>query len=131
MTSDAVLPAKVWAPGERVAYQQVHVSPPNVWTLTLDRYQRDNLLWLLNAVGYGAAPVAPFQLAHTGDWCGEIANQLAKTYERWSTHSDTTIGIDAEDRPNKSLDQLADDVDRWISTLDIPPPAVSSVVEQP
>lgn len=64
------------------------------WVLVLNPYQRDNLLWLLNLVGYGGKVddaeadktmarnygnlpgVGPFQLANTGDWVGEVAIKL-------------------------------------------------------
>lgn len=53
-----------------------------VWRLTLNQYQRDNLLWLLNACGYPCQPngeasgVPPFTLANTGDWLGDLVLQL-------------------------------------------------------
>lgn len=75
---------------------------PEVWTLTLSRYQRDNLLLLLNAVGY------PFGNEHhdlrldeynSGDWVGEIALMLAKvSYEASAVPSYT---IDKGDSPNR------------------------------
>ena len=51
-----------------------------VWNLELNEYQRNNLLWLLNLVGYpspDASSVEPFTFADTGDWVGEIAIMLA------------------------------------------------------
>ncbi len=80
-------------------------QPPETWTLTLNRYQRDNLLLLLNAVGY------PFGTEHmdpdlarynTGDWVGEIVLMLAKTFQG-DDHMMTTpsMTIDEHDRPNK------------------------------
>lgn len=53
-----------------------------VWNLELDEYQRDNLLWLLNLVGYpqpDASAVEPFTFANTGDWVGEIVIMLRDT----------------------------------------------------
>lgn len=50
------------------------------WDLELNEYQRDNLLWLLNLVGYphpDASSVEPFTFANNGDWVGEIAIMLA------------------------------------------------------
>ena len=47
------------------------------WTITLNEYQRANLLWLLcDLVGYARKGIKPFTHAHTGDWVGEIANIL-------------------------------------------------------
>lgn len=69
-----------------VAFANVLVKnpePTDYFLLDLDRYQRDNLVWLLKAVGYPApsdpeAPkcVDPFGFANTGDWVGQIASQL-------------------------------------------------------
>lgn len=52
------------------------MTPPNVWTLTLDRYERDNLLQLIQAVmsGDGRA-VGAF---NTGDWVGQIRWRLGR-----------------------------------------------------
>ena len=70
------------------------------WTLTLNRYQRDNLLLLLNAVGYPGNtgwnnPHIDPKLRHrnTGDWVGEVAIMLRR--------SDNSIVIDDGDRPNQ------------------------------
>ena len=55
---------------------------PTEWTITLDRYQRNNLLLLLNVCGYpNGCGVEPFTLANTGDWLGEIALMLSKNSE--------------------------------------------------
>ena len=51
----------------------------NIWKLELNEYQRNNLLWLLNLIGYPyphAESVQPFNLANTGDWVGEVATML-------------------------------------------------------
>lgn len=50
------------------------------WNITLNRYQRDNLLHLLRCCGYPAGnedTAPPFTIANTGDWLGEIHNLLA------------------------------------------------------
>src|SRR5689334_5138792 len=48
------------------------------WKLRLNRYQRDNLVWLFGLIGYGAPGVWPFTLANNGDWAGEFPQMLAK-----------------------------------------------------
>jgi hypothetical protein len=55
-------------------------NPPNTWTLTLNEYQRNNLLFLLNVCGYPYSNphIIPEMNFDTGDWIGEIANALAK-----------------------------------------------------
>lgn len=70
------------------------------WTLELDKYQRDNLLWLLNACGYPnlANTVEPFNCANTGDWLGELALMLC--------NADGECSITEKDRPNTTFDDL-------------------------
>lgn len=68
-------------------------------TLVLDEYQRNNLLWLLNACGYPCNPdgspsgVAPFTLANTGDWLGEVALMLARPGKSPVLGAEETINV--------------------------------------
>jgi hypothetical protein len=84
------------------------------WTLTLNKYQRDNLLWLINACGWPYFytkdnAVEPFTLANTGDWIGEIGWMLADP--------DMTPKVEPfireGDRPNVSFDELRQRVAAW------------------
>jgi hypothetical protein len=76
-------------------------------TITLNAYQRANLLWLIRACGYPSnrdgspSGVPPFTCANTGDWLGEVYGLLG--------------GFDDEpDRsPNQSLDGLRKSVAWW------------------
>lgn len=82
------------------------------WVLTLNKYQRDNLLWLCAAIGYPSPEfvgednlVEPFHLANTGDWVGEIANMLME---------DGAIAMPRPgDDPNMSIKELRKAVDYW------------------
>lgn len=77
------------------------------WHLTLDKYQRDNLLWLLNACGYpGGDAVPPFTHANTGDWLGEVALMLARPGE--------PPIITSRDSPNHSFGTLREWVQHWV-----------------
>lgn len=78
---------------------QPHMTPPETWTLTLNRYQRDNLLRLIQDVMEGhPRPVSRY---NTGDWVGEIRWMLGKT----STSSEKPVlSIDEFDRPNPIFD---------------------------
>ena len=58
--------------------------------LKLNKYQRDNLLWLLTLVMEGDIP-----WANTGDWVGEI---------RWML--DPTTGTKPDMSPNLSLEEF-------------------------
>lgn len=95
-----------------------HAHPTETWTLTLNRYQRDNLLWLLNVCGYPSgqsAAVEPFHLAHTGDWTGEIANMLYK--DEWGGDVEephVTNVIDHNDHPNKPVERLREEIETWV-----------------
>jgi hypothetical protein len=49
------------------------------WTITLNKYQRNNLLWLLKSIGWNnsSSTRAPLiSLLNTGDWVGEIGFML-------------------------------------------------------
>jgi hypothetical protein len=70
----------------------------DVWEVTLDRYQRDNLLWLLRLCGAHEIPVEPFHLADTGVWLSQIADMLDDG---------------REERPTSSTEQLEKMLDAW------------------
>lgn len=93
-------------------YQHAVQALAETWTITINRYQRDNLLWLLQACGYGASAIEPFHLANTGDWIGEIHNMLGT--ERWSD-GQRMVEYDPR-RPNKSRSDLHADVVQWVGT---------------
>jgi hypothetical protein len=39
------------------------------WVIELNKYHRDNLLWLFNVIGYPSGNgIEPFTFANTGDW---------------------------------------------------------------
>lgn len=77
------------------------------WTLVLNKYQRDNLLWLINACGWpGGNCVEPFHFASTGDWIGEIGWMLKDDEQAMPQ-------ITQEDRPNRSFDELFELVETW------------------
>jgi hypothetical protein len=65
---------------------------PVAWTIQLNKYQRDNLLWALQCIRDGYRPENGF---NTGDWVGEIAFMIAK--------KDKYPALDAEDSPNCPL----------------------------
>lgn len=80
------------------------------WTLRLNKYQRDNLLWLLNCVGYpaGINTVEPLNFANTGDWVGELAWMLAPT-------GGTSLQLgEPGDSSNISFSALRERVDCWL-----------------
>ena len=102
-----------------VAHQaQAAQRPPEIWTLTLNRYQRDNLLWLLNRIGYPwdnphrvddlgelANAGGPRSLQGDGDWLGEIAQMLAKV-EAWKDGRPVVVmAVDENDHPNAYVER--------------------------
>jgi len=58
-----------------------------VWTVILNKYQRDNLLWLLLQVRSGKIP------GDTGDWVSEISYMLRKENQKIPV-------LDEKDYPN-------------------------------
>jgi hypothetical protein len=71
------------------------------WIIELDRYERDNLLALINAIGWPAPynefsnrvkPDPALAAYNSGDWVGQIGMKLMR--------SDGEIVIDEQDQPN-------------------------------
>lgn len=77
------------------------------WVIQLNKYHRDNLLWLLNVVGYPGAGIRPFNFCNTGDWNGEIPLMLRKPGQ-------SNPVLDEKDRSNKSMDALRADIEAWL-----------------
>lgn len=107
---DEVEYERVWRDGFNHAHR---------WVLVLDSEQRDNLLQLLNIVGFPNDGIAPFTIMND-DWVGEIALMLAspgtdaafqmlaeKTGEPLLTREEVLRRLSAWSRP-----QQADNVDR-------------------
>lgn len=77
------------------------------WVIELNKYHRDNLLWLFNAIGYPyGQKVEPFNCANSGDWVGEIPQMLCKPNQGPE--------LDDNDIPNYTLKNLESFVDSWL-----------------
>jgi hypothetical protein len=87
------------------------------WSLTLNRYQRDNLLQALNLIGYPcdgegkSRSVEPFNILNSGDWVGEIAWMLAAT----GTPAQFQITAEYTGTPNQSRKEAAKRVRQWFN----------------
>jgi len=103
--------ANAWREAEKP--QVIGEDPHQKWVIVLNKYQRDNLLWLFAAIGYasdakGKSGVEPFTLANNGDWAGEIPQMLQKPDAKHFCQ------LDPEDHANGGdMDALEADVDRW------------------
>ena len=76
------------------------------WTVKLDRYERDNLLALLNAIGYPypkAQRIEALAPLNNGDWVGQIALKLKRR--------DGSYVIDEQDHPSVPLRHLKQRID--------------------
>lgn len=80
-------------------------TEPERWVIELNRYQRDNLLWLLLAV-WGCG-VPPFDRAATGDWVGEIPWMLRLPGQE-------SPQLTPDDHPLCSVDELRRRVQDWL-----------------
>jgi hypothetical protein len=81
------------------------------WVIELNRYHRDNLIWLFNAIGYPSGNgIPPFNFANTGDWVGEIHNMLDAPEGTPFYGND----FNKDNRPNNSLSQLKDHIESWL-----------------
>jgi len=102
---------KVVIPEEGVRIPAVTYSKyypgSQTWVIELNKYHRDNLLWLFNVCGYPwGHGVDPFTFANTGDWAGEIPNMLSKPGQNCL--------LDQEDYPNKSIQELRNQINNWL-----------------
>ena len=52
------------------------MEPEETWNLHLDRYERDNLLMLLQVIM--SSEVKPLDILNTGDWVGQIRWKLSR-----------------------------------------------------
>ena len=102
--------------GHRLDCQRPIVSNPigvdRTWRITLNEYQRNNLMWLLNACGYGEEAIEPFGSANTGDWLGEIAIMLEHP-----EHGESKLL--EEEPPNLSREDLKKEIDRWATVAQV------------
>lgn len=84
------------------------------WSVRFNRYQRDNMVWLLDAIGYPhneqRGVLEPINYLNTGDWVGEIATQL-----------DYHLGVG---KPNQTYEELRRDVFRYIEQCCTPRDAI-------
>jgi hypothetical protein len=77
-----------------------------LWNLKLNEYQRDNLLFVLNLIGYGDKPMWPVCVLNNGDWVGEIAQMLRD--------SDGSI---VAKHPNMDRAWIQHSIDLWVASL--------------
>lgn len=75
--------------------------PNPCWLMTLNEYQRDNLLWLLGAIMSGRYP--ELSILDTGDWVGEIYWALGGIP---FTPNDTKRKLTSVGKPNKTWEDL-------------------------
>jgi len=99
--------------GPAVIYESQGLPPSRAhegvrWVLVLNRYERDNLLWLLNLLGYGKAGVEPFTIANTGDWVGEIAMMLADP-------DDYSLDAEESGKPNLRTERVVELLGNWVA----------------
>lgn len=71
-------------------------------TITLNGYERANLLWYIGLIGYQGDPLEPFSFCNTGDWVGQIW---------WKVNGETP----PEHKPNRSRFELEKQVAQWSS----------------
>lgn len=89
------------------------------WIVRLNRYQRDNLLWLFTIMGWPFVEegthkqvfVEPFHLAHNGDWVGEIPQRLALPDKSYPDNCRLSEG----DSPNETVRAISDAIEDWFA----------------
>lgn len=100
--------------GDLEAYERMMEQErgSNQYIIKLNKYQRDNLLMLLHAMGWHiqhrkADPIEPFTLANTGDWVAEIGWMLSNT-DNSGAYDDSALQM-----PNLELGELRKKVNEW------------------
>lgn len=83
------VPPPVYVNGKPIPYKDGKYTDDDTWVITLDKYERDNILALLNAIGYpGASSDEPGIVGrvridpalsrwNSGDWVGQVAWKLS------------------------------------------------------
>jgi hypothetical protein len=103
--------------------KMVYANGP-IWVLTLNEYQRNNLLFLLNLCGYPWTEqdpgVEPFTIMNNGDWLGEIAIMLGKVTfdgyvpERKEWVTTETQSLQKGETANATRDHVKWQLDFWL-----------------
>ena len=85
-------------------YSKCYNIKDKEWHLVLNRYQRDNLVSLMNAIGYSVKDksIKPFIVFNTGDWVGEFTSMLRRI--------DGSYTIDEKDSPNISREGILESI---------------------
>ena len=91
--------------------QGVATDNKTYWTIHLDKYERDNLLWLLLLCWYGG--IEPFNLASSGDWIAQIPNKLARLDSEGQA---MPFDPDPDFKPNLSNEIVLKALDNWVAT---------------
>lgn len=99
----------------------LHNENDKTWIIRLNRYERDNLLLLLNIIGYGDKGLSPFNRLNNGDWVGQIALKLERR--------DGSITIDEEDHPNTSYEQIKDATKQYGAAIRLHSSLMAAVAE--
>lgn len=84
------------------------------WTLTLDRYERDNLLsvFALGGCLVSGVSVPPFTMLDSGDWFGQIPQKLVSEQE-WRQLGEGKDFI----QPNVPVETMRGQVAMWIAQV--------------
>ena len=80
-------------------------KPDAVWMLNLNKYQRDNLMALLETMGVNHKPHMALYGLNSGDWAQELYFMLKEN------------GEDVPTSPNMTADQQHDAVDKNIGQM--------------
>jgi hypothetical protein len=77
-----------------------NLTGPEKWVITLNSYQRNNLLWLFQVMG----DIEPFTFANNGDWAGEIPGMLQRPNGNLLENNDLS---------NSTVEQMRSSVESW------------------
>lgn len=83
----------------------------DLWTITLNRYERDNLLSVFALGGYvGDTSVSPFTMLNSGDWFGQVPQKLM-SQDDWNKPVSDLI------HPNVGIETMRNNIGKWIAGI--------------
>jgi hypothetical protein len=97
------------------SHNSMQLDTEKHWVLVLNKYQRDNLLFLLELVNSVGEKVEPFHVMNTGDWNGEIMWMLGKRkHSMYASENEIVCQLDDKDQPNQTKEYIRSRVRDWL-----------------
>lgn len=86
----------------------------DIWLVALNRYERDNLVALLEMIGAGGFRLDPFSILCNGDWAPDILYRLTKHNQGIKPNSEFAV-LREDDNPNSTVENIRKELDAWLN----------------